>query len=321
MKRAALLFLCGLIATVAMAQDAPERSLRPQLRAGSGTDSAAEAAASAAAAARAASTVPLTSTGSAASATPSGAASASAASASAIGRSLRPAARPARATAASATTAAAAATTTAAAAAATAPKPKTKTKPKSRSDETKTGGLFAKRKLRKTSVCGDIAIQGERVGKVPGKRSGCGVPDAVKVRSVSGVKLSTPSVMNCETAQALNTWVANGVIPAFKRRGKVVELKVAAHYICRTRNNKAGAKISEHGKGRAIDISGFVMKDGKVYTVQESWWRGRGKKPIQQSYAAACGPFGTTLGPTADRYHQDHFHLDTARYRSGPYCK
>ncbi|MDG1449086.1 MAG: extensin family protein [Ascidiaceihabitans sp.] len=30
--------------------------------------------------------------------------------------------------------------------------------------------------------------------------------------------------------------------------------KVAAHYSYRTRKNKAGAKISEHGKGRAIDI-------------------------------------------------------------------
>jgi hypothetical protein len=27
------------------------------------------------------------------------------------------------------------------------------------------------------------------------------------------------------------------------------------------------------------------------------------------------------LGPDADRYHQDHFHLDTASHRSGPYCR
>jgi len=27
------------------------------------------------------------------------------------------------------------------------------------------------------------------------------------------------------------------------------------------------------------------------------------------------------LGPEAARYHQDHFHFDTARYRSGSYCR
>jgi len=38
-------------------------------------------------------------------------------------------------------------------------------------------------------------------------------------------------------------------------------------------------------------------------------------------HRAACGPFGTVLGPNADRFHQDHFHFDTARHRSGPYCR
>lgn len=182
-------------------------------------------------------------------------------------------------------------------------------------------GLFKKRKLRKTSVCGDIEIQGEEIGRVAGSRGGCGVKDAVRVRSVAGVTLSQASVMDCNTARALKTWVDKGLQPSFKRRDKVVELKIAAHYTCRTRNNKPGAKISEHGKGKAIDISGFVMKDGTVYTVKESWWRGRAKKPLQKAYAKACGTFGTTLGPTADGYHQDHFHFDTASYRSGPYCK
>lgn len=182
-------------------------------------------------------------------------------------------------------------------------------------------GLFRKRKLRKGSVCGDINVQGEKVGRVPGKISGCGIDDAVRVRSVAGVALSTPAVIDCPTALALSEWVDKGLQPAFKRQGKVVELRVAAHYACRTRNNQPGAKISEHGRGRAIDISAFTLKDGRVYTVKESWWRGRGRKPMRKAYDKACGIFGTTLGPDGDRYHQDHFHFDTARYRSGPYCK
>lgn len=176
--------------------------------------------------------------------------------------------------------------------------------------------------LRKGAVCEDIAIQGEVVGRVPGKIKGCGVADAVRVRSVSGVSLSQKSVMDCTTARALKTWVEGSASPAFGRKGGgLSRLKVAAHYACRTRNNKKGARISEHGKGKAIDISAFILKDGTEVTVLKGWNSRKYSKPLRQVHRGACGPFGTVLGPKADRYHQDHFHFDTARYRSGTYCK
>ena len=178
-----------------------------------------------------------------------------------------------------------------------------------------------RRKLRRGAICGDIDIQGDEVGQVPGAVSGCGIRDAVKVRSVSGVALSHGAVMDCDTARALNRWVAKGVKPAFRRRGPVVELQVAAHYACRTRNSQRGARISEHGKGKAIDISAFVMKDGEVITVAKGWGQGTTLKLLHKAWRAACGPFGTVLGPKSDAYHWNHFHLDTASYRGGPYCK
>ncbi len=181
--------------------------------------------------------------------------------------------------------------------------------------------LFKKRKLRKGSVCGDILIQGKAVGKVPGKIKACGIKDAVQVTSISGVALSRPSTMDCGTAIALNEWVDKTVIPTFKRRGPVVELQVAAHYACRTRNNQKGARISEHGKGRAIDISGFKMADGEVVTVLNGWRKNPSQKQLIKVWRGACGPFGTVLGPNSDRYHRDHFHLDTARHRRGAFCR
>lgn len=186
-------------------------------------------------------------------------------------------------------------------------------------------GLFAskkKRELRRGMVCGDLDIQGEAVGRVAGKISGCGVNDAVRVRSVSGVVLSQKAVMDCGTAKALKTWVDRGLKPAFKRQGGgVSRIRVAAHYACRTRNNRKGAKISEHGKGRAIDISGFWLENGKEISILRDYGRGRTGRALKASRKAACGPFGTVLGPGSDRYHSDHFHFDTARYRSGPYCR
>ncbi|WP_293576125.1 extensin family protein [Phaeobacter sp.] len=181
--------------------------------------------------------------------------------------------------------------------------------------------LFGKRKRRKTSVCGDIDIQGEAAGAIAGHLNGCGASDAVRVQSVAGVGLSQQSLMTCETAKALKTWVERDVIKAFGRRDKVVSLRVAAHYACRTRNNRPGAKLSEHGRAKAIDISGFVLESGRVITVSEGWGARKTRKAMRRIWKKACGPFGTVLGPNADRYHQDHFHLDVARHRGGPYCR
>ncbi|MFX0542485.1 extensin family protein [Roseovarius sp. S4756] len=171
-------------------------------------------------------------------------------------------------------------------------------------------------------VCGDPGIQGEEVGRVPGRISGCGIDDAVKVRSIDGVALSQHALMDCRTAGAIKSWIAGGMKPAVGGYGGgVAQLRVAAHYVCRSRNNQRGTKISEHGKGRAIDIAGFQLRDGRTLTVLSDWGRGQKGQILSQMHRSACGPFGTVLGPESDRFHADHFHFDTARYRSGSYCR
>lgn len=172
------------------------------------------------------------------------------------------------------------------------------------------------------AVCGPIEIQGEKIAAIKGRIPGCGIENAVRITSVSGVKLSTAATMDCTTAKALNTWVRKGVQPAVgSKGGGVKQLRVVAHYACRTRNNRAGAKISEHGKGRAIDIAGIGLRDGSEISVLRDWGRGDDGRALRQMWRAACGPFGTVLGPESDPFHKDHFHFDTARYRSGSYCR
>jgi len=181
--------------------------------------------------------------------------------------------------------------------------------------------MTRKREARRGMICGSPEIQGEVVGFVPGRISGCDIPEAVRVKSVSGVSLSQQALMDCTTAKALNRWVNNGVKPALRSKGRVEQLRVAAHYACRTRNNQPGARISEHGKGRAIDISGFRMDDGQMITVLEHWNARGFRTAMRKMHRTACGPFGTVLGPESDRFHRDHFHFDTAKYRSGPFCR
>lgn len=168
---------------------------------------------------------------------------------------------------------------------------------------------------KKGAVCGDPAIKGEKLASITSKVKGCGVSEPVRVTSVDGIRLSQPATIDCETAIALKTWVQQVMRPAFGRR-EVVELHIAAHYICRPRNNVKGNRISEHGRGKAIDIAGFIFSDGKEWTVAKDY-----NKQIRKVHKGACGIFGTTLGPGSDGYHEDHLHFDTARYRNGTYCR
>ena len=182
--------------------------------------------------------------------------------------------------------------------------------------------MAQQRESQRGAVCGDIAIQGEMIGYVPGRINGCGIAEAVKVRSVSGIALSQNATMDCTTARALKSWVERGLKPSIgSRGGGVARIRVAAHYACRSRNNQPGAKISEHGKGRAIDIAGVTLRDGSFVSVLKGWSTRRDGTALRKMHASACGPFGTVLGPEADAFHRDHFHFDTARYRSGSYCR
>ncbi len=163
-------------------------------------------------------------------------------------------------------------------------------------------------------------LQAEKLGRVPGPGA-CGVKDAYRVTSAAGVRLSQPATISRKTAVQLDKWLRRHAIPIIGNKGGgLVQIQVAAHYSCRTRNSRPGARLSEHALGNAIDISAFVLADGTRLTVLKDW-SGRNSRVLKRLHASACGPFGTVLGPNSDRHHQDHFHFDVADYRNGSYCR
>lgn len=170
------------------------------------------------------------------------------------------------------------------------------------------------------SVCGDPALRGEAIGNVEGPGQ-CGIDNAVRLTAVGDVTLSRSARMTCDTARALRAWVEDGVRPSVgSTGGGVTSLRVVGEYSCRTRNHQSGARLSEHSFGHAIDIAGIGLADGSEMTVLTDW-NGRYASQLRAMWRAACGPFGTVLGPDADRFHRDHFHFDVADYRSGSYCR
>lgn len=181
-------------------------------------------------------------------------------------------------------------------------------------------GLFKRKsKIKGPSVCGQRDIIGKHV--TPISKGRCGISKPVRVTSVAGVHLKAPALIDCKTAKALSKWVENSAKPALKRKGGGLKtVKVVASYACRTRNSQKGAKISEHAFGHAVDIAGFTLNNGLTLSVLKDW-NGKHSKAFRKMHKGACGTFGTVLGPNANKFHRDHFHFDTARYRSGSYCR
>jgi hypothetical protein len=167
----------------------------------------------------------------------------------------------------------------------------------------------------KGSVCGNSSIRGQEIPPIRSQVKGCGINEAVRVTEVDGISLSPAATLNCGTAKALDKWVKTSVQPTFGA-GQVVRFQVAASYSCRGRNNVKGARVSEHGRGNAIDIAAFILADGTSLTVAQDY-----NKTLRKVHKGACGIFGTTLGPGSDGYHENHIHLDIARYRGGAYCR
>jgi hypothetical protein len=171
-------------------------------------------------------------------------------------------------------------------------------------------------------LCGDPALTGVPLKPIRGAARGCGIAEPVQITAVGGVGLSRPINLDCPTARALRLWVDLGVKPAIgPLGGGLTGLEVAAAYSCRPRNNIRGRRMSEHGRGRAVDVFGFTLLNGQTLTVLERWRPTATRGLFRQLHATACGPFGTVLGPAADRHHRDHFHLDTQRRRNGDYCR
>lgn len=172
-------------------------------------------------------------------------------------------------------------------------------------------------------VCRDPRLAGAMLPAIGDFGAPCGITLPVRLTSISGVALDTPATLDCPTARRVAHWLTGVAEPLARQHfgSPIVEVDVMGSYACRTRNNRPGARLSEHGLGRAIDIGGFRLADGRRISVKEDWGGSGEGKFLKALHRQSCGLFMTVLGPGADRYHHDHFHLDTARRNGSTYCR
>jgi hypothetical protein len=140
------------------------------------------------------------------------------------------------------------------------------------------------------------------------------------VGSVGPVAIRPTATLACPIVSTLDRWFAESVQPAAQRwfGTRVAEIKQISAYSCRGMNGNPHAHISEHAFGNALDISAFVLADGRRITVKNGW-RGMPEEQgfLRDIQAGACQLFNTVLAPGSNSHHADHFHVDLMRRSSG----
>ena len=148
----------------------------------------------------------------------------------------------------------------------------------------------------------------------------CGASSIVRLEKIvmpngALVVVAPLATLRCSMALAVAQWVRSDLGPAAAELGSSLAA-VTNHgaYECRSRNRQAGAKISQHAHGNALDLGMIKLVDGTDFHLAQ--------KTIPQSFRqrirdATCKRFKTVLGPGSDASHIDHMHVDLAERTRG----
>ena len=147
----------------------------------------------------------------------------------------------------------------------------------------------------------------------------CGIDDAVRLEVVlpdrTRVALSPPAIVHCTFAEAIVQWVRQDLVPAVRPLGSALRsIDNYAAYDCRGRNRVVGARLSEHGKGNALDMRSLRLADGKVVGFTDTEVDKDLREALRKNM---CARFTTVLGPGSDGYHENHVHVDRAERHGG----
>lgn len=148
---------------------------------------------------------------------------------------------------------------------------------------------------------------------------GCSALGSVQLRDI-GTPTTNLGAMTCPLAYAFTVWVQSDLqVPAMGEFGSpVVRIETFGTYSCRRVNGAATGHLSEHAFANAVDVSAFVLKDGRRVSVANGWTgEAHEQRFLHAVRAAACRRFNTVLSPDYNALHHDHLHLDMGR---GPFC-
>ncbi|MEO0063513.1 MAG: hypothetical protein RLZZ08_2073 [Pseudomonadota bacterium] len=155
---------------------------------------------------------------------------------------------------------------------------------------------------------------------------GCSTLNTVQLSALhtdgAPLQIGNLGPVTCAVSQVFAGWAQFGADRAARQimGSPLSRIETFGSYSCR---NVAGtSRRSGHATAAAIDVSGFVLADGRRITVKGGWDGGSAAerqflRTVQQS---ACKRFATVLGPQYNAAHADHLHLEGVLSGSG-FCR
>jgi hypothetical protein len=174
----------------------------------------------------------------------------------------------------------------------------------------------------RTQVLASRRIIGEALAPIDDK-GGCIIAaplrvDAVVLANNAKVVLSPAVIMRASLASVVADWVREDLASAIAKGDRLISIEGAGGYECRSRDRIAGAKLSEHATGNALDLHALRTANGKFFVIAASKEDSDEVKAFRALVKkTACKRFATVLGPGADRFHAEHLHVDLAVRRNG----
>jgi hypothetical protein len=164
----------------------------------------------------------------------------------------------------------------------------------------------------------DLGASGARFDLLPDTYAapGCNKLGTVQLMALAGdaapLSVSNLGPVRCNVAKAFGDWARFGVDRAARQilGSRIARIETMGSYACR---NIAGTQQrSAHARAEAIDVSGFVLADGRRIVLKRDWDGGDAatREFLRVVHKSACKRFGTVLGPEYNAAHEDHFHLE-----------
>lgn len=176
---------------------------------------------------------------------------------------------------------------------------------------------------RGQGVCGALLRQGGvEFEALPGVGEGsCRAPDRVRLADDATRSIALRPVgaaPSCAVAAAFVLWMRDSVTPAAQHHfgQRVARVEHLGSYNCRP--IAGGGNWSEHATANALDISAFVLADGRRISLIDDWNGDPARAAfLREVRDGACDLYATVLSPDYNRAHADHFHFDMAERTAG----
>lgn len=148
--------------------------------------------------------------------------------------------------------------------------------------------------------------------------AGCPLTNVVRIRS-SGVRFNAPFTVTCPLAVAWVMFENQELQPLAEQHlgSRIASVDHFGSFACRNVYHRASGRRSQHATANAFDVAGFRLEGGGTVTVLRDW--DNAAQPARSDFlrdvhSAACGYFGTVLGPDYNQPHENHFHFDMSGF-------